>query len=217
MNKKAGELYNSTEFIYEVSEIDNSIYNRIKNKSYIENDEITLNDLIYIKFLHYDFNDNVKVGEIIVNKKIKERIINILKELFNNKYQINSFCLVDSYFDSDDEERYNIDLKSVKYDNSYSFFYRKIYKTDKLSNHAYGLAVDINPKENPYLPFRDGKLDYSNLTEEDIYYLENRDKNIPHVITHDDLVYKLFIKNGFTWGGDWINTKDYQHFEVKDE
>ena len=53
MNKKAGELYNSTEFIYEVSEIDNSIYNRIKNKSYIENDEITLNDLIYIKFLHY--------------------------------------------------------------------------------------------------------------------------------------------------------------------
>lgn len=217
MNKKAGELYNSTEFIYEVSEIDNSIYNRIKNKSYIENDEITLNDLIYIKFLHYDFNDNVKVGEIIVNKKIKERIINILKELFYNKYQINSFCLVDSYFDSDDEERYNIDLKSVKYDNSYSFFYRKIYKTDKLSNHAYGLAVDINPKENPYLPFRDGKLDYSNLTEEDIYYLENRDKNIPHVITHDDLVYKLFIKNGFTWGGDWINTKDYQHFEVKDE
>lgn len=217
MNKKAGELYNSTEFIYEVSEIDNSIYNRIKNKSYIENDEITLNDLIYIKFLHFDFNDNVKVGEIIVNKKIKERIINILKELFYNKYQINSFRLVDSYFDSDDEERYNIDLKSVKYDNSYSFFYRKIYKTDKLSNHAYGLAVDINPKENPYLPFRDGKLDYSNLTEEDIYYLENRDKNIPHVITHDDLVYKLFIKNGFTWGGDWINTKDYQHFEVKDE
>lgn len=217
MNREAGELFDSKDFIYEVSEIDNNIFDRINNKSYITNDDISLKDLSYIKFLHYDFNNNVKVGELIVNKIILDRIINILRELFNNKYQINSFILVDNYFDNENVDRYSIDLKSIKYDNSYSFFYRKIYKTNKLSNHAYGLAIDINPKENPYLPFVDGKSDFSNLTEEDIYYLNNRDKNIPHVITHDDLLYKLFIANGFSWGGDWIDTKDYQHFEVNHE
>ncbi|MCI7321908.1 MAG: M15 family metallopeptidase [Lachnospiraceae bacterium] len=29
----------------------------------------------------------------------------------------------------------------------------------------------------------------------------------------DDQCYKLFTKYGFTWGGDWKNSKDYQHFE----
>lgn len=217
MNNEVGKIFDSKEFIYEISDINETIYNRIINKSYINNNNISLEDLVYINFLHYDFNNNVKVGELIVNKKIQNRIINILRELFNNKYQINSFILVDNFFDNENEERFEIDKKSIKNDNSYSFFYRKIYKTDKLSNHAYGLAIDINPKENPYLPFVDGKYDYSNLSYEEMYYLNNRDENIPHVITHNDLLYKLFIENGFIWGGDWIDTKDYQHFEVKHE
>ena len=32
----------------------------------------------------------------------------------------------------------------------------------------------------------------------------------------DDLCYKLFIEEGFEWGGDWTTCKDYQHFELKD-
>lgn len=40
-----------------------------------------------------------------------------------------------------------------------------------------------------------------------------RDTGLPHVITHEDLAYKLFAKHGFRWGGDWNNPKDYQHFD----
>ena len=205
----------TNEFKYEIFDIkvNDDIYNRIINKSYIENDSIKLEDLIYIKFLHYDFNNNVKEGELIINRKIKDNIINVLKELFDNKYQINSFKLIDNYFDNE-EDKIAIDRKSILDDNSYSFFYRKIYGTDKLSNHAYGLAIDINPRENPYLPVIDGKYDYTYLDEQDKYYIENRDKNLDHVITHDDLLYKVFVKNGFSWGGDWDTSKDYQHFEV---
>ena len=205
----------TNEFKYEIFDIkvNDDIYNRIINKSYIENDSIKLEDLVYIKFLHYDFNNNVKEGELIINRKIKDNIINVLKELFDNKYQINSFKLIDNYFDNE-EDKIAIDRKSILDDNSYSFFYRKIYGTDKLSNHAYGLAIDINPRENPYLPVIDGKYDYTYLDEQDKYYIENRDKNLDHVITHDDLLYKVFVKNGFSWGGDWDTSKDYQHFEV---
>ena len=40
------------------------------------------------------------------------------------------------------------------------------------------------------------------------------EKNFPHKIDHDDLAYKLFIAEGFEWGGDWEGRKDYQHFEM---
>ena len=34
---------------------------------------------------------------------------------------------------------------------------------------------------------------------------------------HNDLCYKLFIEEGFEWGGDWTSCKDFQHFELKGE
>ena len=46
-------------------------------------------------------------------------------------------------------------------------------------------------------------------------YLD-RDAGLPHMITHEDEAYKVFSSYGFTWGGDWVNSKDYQHFEKKD-
>ena len=216
-NLKAGELYNSDKFLYTVSDINigDEVYNRIINKSYVPNDDIGLDELSYIKFLHYGYDGNSKVGELIVNKKIKDIIINMLNEFYNAKYQINSFKLVDDYFEKDDEDRNDIDRKSILDNNSYGFFYRKIYGTDRLSHHSKGFAIDINPKENPYLPFRDGKYDYSNLSKEEIEYLTHREEGKKHVIVHSDLAYKLFNDNNFEWGGDWEHTKDYQHFEVK--
>ena len=76
------------------------------------------------------------------------------------------------------------------------------------------LTIDINGNTKYEGDFINGKYDYTYLDEQDKYYLENRNKNLEHVITHDDLLYKVFIKNGFTWGGDWETSKDYQHFEV---
>ena len=32
-------------------------------------------------------------------------------------------------------------------------------------------------------------------------------------IDENDLCYKLFIEHGFTWGGNWNSSKDYQHFQ----
>ena len=32
-------------------------------------------------------------------------------------------------------------------------------------------------------------------------------------IKKGDLCYQLFIEHGFSWGGNWRTTKDYQHFE----
>jgi len=217
-NLKAGDLYNSNEFLYTASDIveGDSIYNRIINKSYVPNDYIGLDDLVYLKFLHYDYDGNTKVGELIVNKIIKDKTIDILKKSFENKIQFNSFKLVDDYFITDDDDRTEIDNRSIADNNSYGFFYRKIYGTERLSNHSYGCAIDINPRENPYLPYRNGEYDYTNLTELDKKYLHNREESDnPHIITQRSPIYKIFKSQKFEWGGDWEHTKDYQHYEAE--
>lgn len=215
-NLNAGDIFYSDEFLCEEKDIvkGDKIYNRIINKSFVENDSITLEELSYLKFLHYNYEGKTQVGELIVNKKISNIVINMLNEFFKEKYQINKFRLVDDYFEREDEDRNEIDRKSIMDNNSYGFFYRKIYGTDRLSHHSKGYAIDINPKENPYLPFRNGAYDYNGLTPEEIEYLTHRDDGRKHVIVHSDIAYKEFSKNGFEWGGDWEHTKDYQHFEV---
>lgn len=199
-----------TNFYYEINDIKekDKIYNRIINKSYKENSNISLDKLVYIKLNYYNFNNEIVEGELIVNKLITNDIINIFKELFENKYQINSIKLIDDYWINNGVES---DINSIKHNNSSAFNYRNIPNTNNLSHHALGLAIDINPRQNPYVVFVNGQRDYSNFDEEEIYYAENRVGD--HVITHDDLCYKVFIKYGFTWGGDWNHAKDYQHFE----
>ena len=55
---------------------------------------------------------------------------------------------------------------------------------------------------------------YYTIHEESRQYLYNRSSEMPHVITHEDPAYRIFvIEHGFTWGGDWESVVDYQHFE----
>ena len=83
--------------------------------------------------------------------------------------------------------------------------------TDHLSRHAYGLAIDVNPLYNPYVVYnKDGIGKVSPATAADY---ADRSLDFPHKIDEDDLCCKLFIQHGFFWGGNWKNTRDYQHFQ----
>ena len=73
-----------------------------------------------------------------------------------------------------------------------------------------GMAVDINTLYNPYVKTVNGKLSIEPANAE--AYVD-RSGDFPHKIDHNDLCYKLFTRYGFTWGGDWTHSKDYQHFE----
>ena len=121
--------------------------------------------------------------------------------------------LIDEY---DGTNQIEADYKSMLDNNTSAFNYRIIKNSNYLSYHALGLAIDINPLNNPYIININGKLDYDSLSNDELYYAKNRDENIPHVITHNDLAFKLFTERGFEWGGDWnseYQSLDYQHFE----
>lgn len=188
-----------------------SVYNRIYGQSYVENDNIALSDLRYLKMLHVNFNGEYQVGEMIVNKAIASDVMEIFEELCSEGYQIEKMYLIDNYWTGDGESS---DWNSIENNNTSCFCYRPATgSSGKLSKHSYGLAIDINPQYNPYVTILDdGSYKFSHDNAAD--YVYNRSSDTPHVITTSDLAYQLFTSNGWTWGGNWSNPKDYQHFQI---
>ncbi len=191
------------ETLFYSTEITDEIFSRINNISYTPNDNITADELRYIKLLHIGFDEKTYIGELIVNRAISDDILDIMKELYSARYPIESMVLVDEYGADDD--------KSMAANNTSAFNYRTVPGKSSLSNHSYGLAIDINPLYNPYIR-KSGSGELLISPENGAEYAD-RDKDFPHKIDRDDLCCKLFKEHGFTWGGDWKSVKDYQHFE----
>jgi hypothetical protein len=184
------------------TEITDEIKDRIVGKSYpsdVKNAKIGFEELNYLHILYYDFENEVQEGEIICNKAIRDDFLEVFQELYEAKYQLCSVRLVDD-FDANDE-------MSMEANNTSCFNYREIRDTGVLSRHGLGLAIDINPLNNPCV-IGDS---YEPLTAGEFV---DRSKDFDHKIDEDDLAYKLFTEHGFFWGGSWKSVKDYQHFEI---
>lgn len=185
-----------------ISEIPDDIFAKMQGKSYKEDCTVPREDLRYVHVRYMGFDGEAKDGELVVNKAIADDVLAIFEELYKADYPIEKVRLVDEY-DADDEA-------SMSDNNSSAFNFRFISHTMRISKHGLGMAVDINTRYNPYVKTVDGKLSIEPANGAD--YVD-RSKDFPHKIDHEDLCYKLFKEHGFTWGGDWTHSKDYQHFE----
>ena len=77
-------------------------------------------------------------------------------------------------------------------------------KSGHWSNHAYGLAVDLNPTENPYIGCGQSR---------DPATKRFRDRSRHRRGMVDNRVIAAFSSVGWGWGGAWTGTtKDYMHF-----
>jgi len=187
-------------FYYE--SLTDALKERINGLSYKADCTVPYEELRYVAVKFYDFDNTEQIGEIVCNKMIAQDLIEIFYELYQNQYQIDKIRLVDEY-DADDD-------RSCADNNTSCFNYRTVPGKTKLSNHARGLAIDINPFQNPYITYPDGQVHISPKGSE--AYAE-RSVKLPHMIHEEDLCYQLFTKHGFEWGGHWKSVKDYQHFE----
>lgn len=185
-----------------VSEIPDDIFEKMQGKSYKEDCTVPREDLRYVHVLHMGFDGETKEGELVVNKAIADDVCDIFEKLYEADYPIEKIRLVDEY-DADDEA-------SMSDNNSSAFNFRFISHTTKISKHGLGMAVDINTLYNPYVKTVDGKRSVEPANASD--YVD-RSADFPYKIDHDDLCYRLFKEHGFSWGGDWQHSKDYQHFE----
>lgn len=148
-----------------------------------------------VNVLYYSFDKKLHKGQIVVDVSLVNDIEGAFDLIYKIKFPVQSvISIIDRRFMSNDD-------KSMSFNNSSGFNYRTISRTVKLSNHAFGRAIDINPFLNPFIG------DF--IQPEGATY----DPSVPGTITKDGKIVNYFKKRGWTWGGVWIDRKDYMHFE----
>ncbi len=150
--------------------------------------------LAIITVKYWGFDNKIHKGQLVINKKLSDEVKQIFNEIFHLHFPIKSVIPIVKFGWNDE--------KSMLANNTSAFNYRKIKGTERLSNHAFGIAIDINPLLNPYVK-------KNSVEPEGASY----NPKLSGTITEDSDVVKIFKSYGWNWGGDWTRGKDYQHFE----
>ncbi len=164
--------------------------------SWNEDCPLHFEDLSLLKMRYWNFNGRAVTGQMVINSKVVDDVVAAFEGLFNIRFPIERMALVDEY-EGDDKAAMRANVTS-------GFNCRFVDGTDNWSNHAFGLAIDINPLINPWA--REGNV----LPLEGTKYA-NREHPIPGMINLGDRPIAIFGDLGWTWGGVWTSA-DYMHF-----
>lgn len=198
MQKSASVHEKEFKEIFRASEINEETDKRIRGISWTPEAPVELKDLRYLEVAYMGFDDRPHMGELVVHKCIADETVEIFRELYEAGYPIGKMVLVSDY-GADDH-------LSMADNNTSAFCFRIVEGTDHLSKHAYGIAIDINPVQNPYV------REHSILPEAGAAYLDRSDARMG-MILEGDACYEAFKRRGWIWGGEWNTLKDYQHFQ----
>lgn len=194
---------------------ENLIHNSFLCKD-LEDKLVIIEDIEYLGFDDEVHND----GVIITILPVAENVINIFKELKKIKFPIYG---ITPFKDFEIEEPLFGNSK-IKYKDDYNqtsaYMCRGIVNNEsKKSIHAYGLAIDINPLQNPYLHINQETKKIDDIWPVDGFRNLNSEVDRPGKekvkgkITKQ--VIEIFKKNGFDiWGGYWDFPLDYHHFQT---
>jgi len=152
-------------------------------------DTLALVDIAYISF-----DGKMHQGQLVVHKDLASEVRDIFAELLRFRFPIEKVVPIVAY-DWDDDV-------SMADNNSSAFNYRKIFRTDRLSKHSHGYAIDLNPALNPQ-ELKDGLTLPAGFL---------RDPSKPGTFLADSPAVHAFTSRGWDWGGNWQH-KDWQHFQ----
>jgi D-alanyl-D-alanine carboxypeptidase len=163
---------------------------------------VPLSRLRVLTVSHWDFDGHRRLGQLVVNRTAAAPLAKVFRQLYRLRFPIRHMQFTDAY-GSASEQPSDGDISG-------SFECRRAVPspcgtgTGHWSQHAYGLAVDLNPIENPYTGCGRTRERAS------LPYL-NRSKLRRGMVT--PAVVRAFRSIGWGWGGSWAgSTKDYMHF-----
>jgi hypothetical protein len=165
---------------------------------------VQMSQLRLLTVTHWGSDGATYTGQLIVNKNAAAPLARVFAKLYELRFPIRHLQLDDAYGPKTSQP--------ADGDISGSFECRQAVPspcsggsgTGHWSNHAYGLAVDLNPVENPYVGCG-ATRDHASLP-----YLD-RTRIRPGMVT--PAVVRAFASIGWGWGGSWTgSTKDYMHF-----
>jgi D-alanyl-D-alanine carboxypeptidase len=165
---------------------------------------VPLSDLRLLTVSHRSFRGRTRDGQLVVNKSAARPLARVFRRLYRLRFPIRHLRFDDAYGPRRGRPRDG--------DVSGSFECRQAVPspctggkgTGSWSMHAYGLAVDLNPRENPYVGCGQSRDPAARR-------YRDRSRQRPGMVTRR--VVDAFRSIGWGWGGSWAgNTKDYMHF-----
>lgn len=186
-------------FEAQIFEISGPIVNQITT-SWREGCPVGLDELRLISLNHWNNSGTVSGGQLIIHEDYADDIVQVFSRLFDAQFPIERMQLVDNFGGDDD--------LSMAANNTSAFNCREIAaRPGTWSNHAFGAAIDINPLVNPLVSgsgvFPPGGAAFT-----------DRSVEVQGGIYPGDVVTQAFAEIGWGWGGDWVNSKDWQHFSA---
>jgi hypothetical protein len=164
---------------------------------------VPLSQLRILTVSHWGFDGRVHEGQLVVNRSAAKQLAGVFRRLYQLRFPIRHMQLDDMYGPARTRPARDV-TGSFRCRQSVPSPCTGGTASGRWSNHAYGLAIDLNPTENPYVGcgrVRDSAtkpyIDRSRL---------RRGMVTPAVV-------RAFRSIGWGWGGDWTGrTKDYMHF-----
>ena len=161
---------------------------------------LPLSRLRLLTLSYRGFDRRSHTGQLIVNRSVATRVVGVFRKLYRANFPLRRMRLVDAYGGSD--------FRSIEADNTSAFNCRSATGSSNWSNHAYGLAIDINPIENPYV-----SANGTTAHRASRLYL-NRSRIRRGMAYPGGALVRAFHTVGWGWGGYWSGVKDYQHFSA---
>ena len=163
---------------------------------------VPLSGLRLLTVTHYGFDRRSHTGQLVVNASAARPLAGVFRRLYELRFPIRHMRFRDFYGPRRDRPD----------DVTASFECRKAVPspctggrgTGTWSMHAYGLAIDINPRENPY-------VGCGQSSDPAARSYRDRSRRRPGMVGGRTV--RAFAAIGWGWGGSWAgDTKDYMHF-----
>ncbi len=175
-----------------------------------KNNPVQCERLRRVSFQYIDFTGaSGKIGNVVVLDACAKYVQHIFDTLFHRRFPLAKALPMEAYRGDDNA--------AMRDNNTSGFNGRALTVGNSWSLHAYGAAIDINPKQNPFVSF--DKAERVTVTPAGSAHLFlNRYSDRPGKLHRKGMaedVIDIFAENGFiSWGGYWDSPIDYQHFEI---
>lgn len=171
----------------------------LARSSWVPECPVSVDELAYVTVSHFGFDQEFHTGELLVNAAWASEVVEVFRTLHSIRFPIEQMRVI---------RKEEIDAPPTgDWNDTTSFVCRPAVGNTSWSQHAYGLAIDINPFHNPYLK---GDLILPELAS--VY--TDRTEIRPGMIEAGDAVVEAFADIGWAWGGDWNSLKDWMHFSA---
>jgi D-alanyl-D-alanine carboxypeptidase len=196
-----------TRFAGRISMLPGSLRHEMRGTTWKPGCPVPPTDLRLLRFNYWGFDRVVKRGPMVVHEDVTEDVLWVFGRLFKARFPIKRVALAREFVPEEFEPRIS-SRRSV----TASFNCRPVVTPlgpgGDFSQHSYGLAVDINPVQNPFVT-ADGFV--RNMRARP--YVD-RTRNLVGMIHGGDVVVRSFAAIDWEWGGDWSGGKDYMHFSL---